>query len=71
MYEKVKKYLDDTLHNMSFMNSQGGKRTFYDHAFGAWSIVYYSFATTEEERSELDFLWQEYRPIFEKEVYGV
>lgn len=71
MYEKVKKYLDDCLHHIRLANSNGERRTHYDHAFGAWSIAYYSFATTEEERSELDFLWQEYRPKFEKVVYGV
>jgi hypothetical protein len=66
MFTQLKSYLDYCLR--AAQNPCYDSKTFFDQAFGA---VQYQAYLNVDTSPELADLWAEYKPKFEKEVYGI
>ena len=66
MFTQLRSYLDYCLR--AAQNPCYDSKVFFDQAFGA--IQYQAYLDIDTS-SELAELWMEYKPKFEKEVYGI
>ena len=70
MKEKIIAHLDRKLELVDHVDADYAKRAFFDQAFGA--LVFAMECVDPELEAELIDIWtNEYKPAFERKVYGI